>query len=68
MELLRECCLSEWEAANVPFFFKQWGGRYKKKARQQLNKKSLTDCEKFEIKLGLSQLNRDERISVEDFF
>ncbi len=30
-------------------------------------KKQLTDCEKVEINLGLSQLNRVERISLEDF-
>lgn len=30
-------------------------------------RKSLTDFEKEEIRLGLEQLNRGERISVEDF-
>jgi len=30
-------------------------------------KKNLTDCEKVEINLGLSQLNRGERVSLEDF-
>jgi hypothetical protein len=34
--------------------------------RNQSNKK-LTGCEKFEINLGLSQLNRGERTSLEDF-
>jgi len=30
-------------------------------------RKSLTEFEKEEIKLGLEQLNRGERVSVEDF-
>ena len=30
-------------------------------------RKSLTDYEKEEIKLGIEQLNRGERISFEDF-
>lgn len=30
-------------------------------------RKSLTDFEKEEIRLGMEQLNRGERISVEDF-
>lgn len=30
-------------------------------------KKKITNCEKFEINLGLSQLNRGERVSFDDF-
>jgi protein gp37 len=49
LEILRQC-----EAAGVPFFFKQWGGRNKKQAGRRLNGRTWNDMPPLHNQCGAS--------------
>jgi protein gp37 len=61
---LRDQC----KRARVPFFFKQWGGRQKKRAGRNLNGRTYDAFPKFDASIAPSKEIREQRLASASLF